>query len=89
MRHFADNGSALLTGRPVSAGTLVTAAKRTWVRGHGSGARLSAARSGLRELTELDDRMLLSDIGLNRSDVYAVANGLRSTEGGAKFTPKA
>jgi hypothetical protein len=33
---------------------------------------------------------MLSDIGLNRSDVYAVANGLRSTGlGKAEFGPKA
>jgi uncharacterized protein YjiS (DUF1127 family) len=87
MRYFADNGSALLAGRPTSAQTLATAAKRTWDVVTGPVRAYLQREAVYRELTELDDRML-SDIGLNRVDVYAVANGLRSASGHGKIEPK-
>jgi uncharacterized protein YjiS (DUF1127 family) len=88
MRYFADNGSALLAGRPASAQTLATAAKRTWNVVTAPVRAYLQREAVYRELTELDDRML-SDIGLNRSDVFAVANGLRPTTEAAKVNHKA
>jgi uncharacterized protein YjiS (DUF1127 family) len=88
MKLFADNGSATLTGGSTSTLALA-AAKRTWNVVTAPVRAYLQREAVYRELTELDDRML-SDIGLNRADVYAVANGLRRTTGGqVKFGPEA
>ena len=80
MRYFPDNSAAVLVGR--SAPVLAAAAKRAWNTVTGP-VRSYVQRDAIyRELSELDDRML-ADIGLNRTDVYAVANGLRRADGTA------
>jgi uncharacterized protein YjiS (DUF1127 family) len=91
MKLFAGNGSATLTGGSAPAAAVATAAKRTWDVVTSPVRAYLQREAVYRELSELDDRML-SDIGLNRSDVYAVANGLRGTTGGfgkIEFGPKA
>jgi uncharacterized protein YjiS (DUF1127 family) len=73
MKLFAGNGSATLTGGSAPAVAVATAAKRTWDVVSGPVRAYLQREAAYRELAELDDRML-SDIGLNRADVYAVAN---------------
>jgi uncharacterized protein YjiS (DUF1127 family) len=89
MKLFPGNGSAILTGGSAPA-AVATAAKRTWHAVTGPVRAHLQRQAVYRELSDLDDRML-SDIGLNRSDVESVANGLRGTTGGlgtATFSPK-
>jgi len=91
MKLFAGNGSATLTGGSASTQAVAGAAKRTWDVVTAPVRAYLQREAVYRELSELDDRML-SDIGLNRSDVYAVANGLHGTAGGVgkvKFGPEA
>jgi uncharacterized protein YjiS (DUF1127 family) len=91
MKLFAGNGSATLTGGSASAVAVAGAARRTWDVVTSPVRAYLQREAVYRELSELDDRML-SDIGLNRSDVYAVANGLHGTAGGigrTNFNPKA
>lgn len=78
MRYFADNSAAVLVGR--SAPVLAAAAKRAWNTVTAPVRSYVQREAVYRELGELDDRML-ADIGLHRSDVYAVANGLRRADG--------
>jgi uncharacterized protein YjiS (DUF1127 family) len=79
MKLFADNGSALLAGSSSPIATLAGAAKRV------ADVVTAPVRAYLhretvyRELTELDDRML-ADIGLNRGDIGAVAEGLKRSD---------
>jgi uncharacterized protein YjiS (DUF1127 family) len=80
MRYFADNSAAVLVGR--SAPVLAAAAKRAWSTVTAPVRGFVQREAVYRELSELDDRML-ADIGLNRADVYAVANGLRRADGTA------
>jgi uncharacterized protein YjiS (DUF1127 family) len=91
MKLFAGTGSATLTGGSAPGAAVATAAKRTWNVVTGPLRGYLQREAAYRELSDLDDRML-SDIGLNRSDVYAVASGLRRTTGGlgkAALRPKA
>src|SRR5579872_1666314 len=75
MSDFTANHGAL-SATP----SLARAARRTWsaitspVRGY------LQRQAIYRELSDLDDRML-ADIGLNRSEVYAVASGIRRPQG--------
>jgi uncharacterized protein YjiS (DUF1127 family) len=79
MKLFADNGSALLGGASSPVASLAGAAKRV------ADVVAAPVRAYLhretvyRELAELDDRML-ADIGLNRGDIGAVAEGLRRND---------
>jgi uncharacterized protein YjiS (DUF1127 family) len=79
MKLFADNGSALLGGTSSPIATVAGVAKRV------ADAVTAPVRAYLhreavyRELAELDERML-ADIGLNRGDIGAVAEGLRRSE---------
>jgi len=78
MRYFADDSAAVLGGR--SAPTLAALAKRAWNTLTAPVRAYVRREAVFRELGELDDRML-ADIGLNRGDIYAVANGLRRADG--------
>lgn len=75
MSDFTANQGALR-----ATPSLARAARRTWsaitspVRGY------LQRQAIYRELTDLDDRML-ADIGLHRSEVHAVASGIRRPEG--------
>jgi uncharacterized protein YjiS (DUF1127 family) len=80
MSYLTDN-SAALVGR--SAPLLAAAAKRAWTLVTAPVRSYVQREAVYRELSELDDRML-ADIGLNRSDVYAVANGLRHADSGSR-----
>ena len=73
MKLFADNGSAALGGQN-PASTLFAAAKWTVAKVAAPVRAYLHREAVYRELTELDDRML-SDIGLNRGDIEAVASG--------------
>jgi uncharacterized protein YjiS (DUF1127 family) len=84
MRFFAESGSAAL-GQSAPASAFAAAAKQVWNTVSGPVRAYVQRETVYRELAELDDRML-ADIGLNRSDVYAVASGIHG--GGPLSQPK-
>ncbi|HUA55827.1 MAG TPA: DUF1127 domain-containing protein [Candidatus Sulfotelmatobacter sp.] len=75
MSDFTANHGALR-----ATPSLARTARQTW-QAITSPVRGYLQRQAIyRELSDLDDRML-ADIGLNRSEVYAVANGIRRPQG--------
>ena len=85
MKYFADNGAAILGGG--SGPALAALAKRAWNTVTGPVRSYVQRDAIFRELSELDDRML-ADIGLQRSDIYAVKHGLRRADGGGAAAAK-
>jgi uncharacterized protein YjiS (DUF1127 family) len=79
MKLFADSGSALLGGTSSPVATLAGAAKRVADVVTAPVRAYLQREAVYRELAELDERML-ADIGLNRGDIGAVAEGLRRSE---------
>ena len=90
MRDFAPNASALIGQRVPGRSSFAGAAKRAWSWVSAPVRAYVERELVLRELTTLDERSL-ADMGLTRSDVGAVADGLYQRGGLAdrKFDPGA
>jgi uncharacterized protein YjiS (DUF1127 family) len=75
MRDFVHDGLALLAPPPTSQSPFAHAVKRAWAWATAPVRAFLQREFVMRELTSLDERSL-SDIGLTRSDLPAVAGGM-------------